>query len=248
MTFSIVDTRKYDKEFLFNSAGKYQQEYVSNLKNEKNVILSLGANYALKLALSDFFKNFFNIKSDTAPELKYDIKHEKNGKPKYDFLVLQTSSDTKNMTQKENMTPFFSLSHSEPYSVAAVSEFPIGIDIQKIKYDKTAQQKKTAQTTQKYDTKYDKLAKRFFSPNEVDFLSYFTDEKERTEQFFTLWTLKEAFLKASDKAGKIAMSDFTVEVDFESKNAYTIYENIRYEGKILEPPENDYKLALMWRK
>lgn len=80
--------------------------------------------------------------------------------------------------------PFFasypaclSISHSGPYEVIAISDMPIGIDLQEHRA-----------------MDFEKLAKRFFHPEEIDFIrrGKGTDEASR---FYTVWCAKEAYVK-----------------------------------------------------
>lgn len=76
---------------------------------------------------------------------------------------------------------FFSLSHSGDKVCCALSLAEVGCDIEKIK---------------KADLK---TAGRFFSSEENLMLSSLSDESEKDELFFRLWTLKESYMKATGK-------------------------------------------------
>ncbi len=73
---------------------------------------------------------------------------------------------------------FFNISHSKGRVVCAVSDKPVGIDIEKL--------------TEKTDTDIKNFAKRYFVENEISLL-----EKEdfSAEVFYTIWTKKEAYSK-----------------------------------------------------
>lgn len=85
----------------------------------------------------------------------FDVKAGKNGKPELDFC-------------------HFNISHSGKYAVCAVSDVPVGIDIEKM-------------TDFKRRERY-----MLFSKEESDYVN----EAESTERFYTLWTMKEAYIKA----------------------------------------------------
>lgn len=72
--------------------------------------------------------------------------------------------------------PCFNISHSGNYVLLGVSDSEIGCDIEKMREDN-----------------YLRLAKFVFHPNEIDVLKSSDNQKDC---FFTLWTKKEAFLKA----------------------------------------------------
>lgn len=71
---------------------------------------------------------------------------------------------------------FFSLSHSDRYMLCAVSDAPVGADVQRMRPVKLS------------------LARRFH-PAERDWLSRLPEE-EREGAFYRLWTRKEAWVKA----------------------------------------------------
>lgn len=68
----------------------------------------------------------------------------------------------------------FSLSHSGDWAVCAVSEFPVGVDIEQVRELRKG------------------VAERFFSPEECALLAGLGEDA-----FFVFWTLKEAAVKAS---------------------------------------------------
>ena len=71
---------------------------------------------------------------------------------------------------------YFNLSHSYDYVVCAVSDQPIGCDIEKIGKNR------------------EKIAKHFFSVDERAYLESFGGD-ERLTEFYRLWTMKESYLK-----------------------------------------------------
>ena len=72
--------------------------------------------------------------------------------------------------------PFFNLSHSNDFVMLAVSDTPVGCDIEKL--HKTV------------------LSHHVFHPNELDALSNLPSGDIQNHEFLRLWTAKEAFLKA----------------------------------------------------
>ena len=73
---------------------------------------------------------------------------------------------------------FFNLSHSNSAVACAIADKPVGIDLQ-------------------YMRDFDiKLARRFFTKDEQDFINQSKDTKVA---FYTIWTKKEAFLKCTGK-------------------------------------------------
>lgn len=76
----------------------------------------------------------------------------------------------------QNAPIHFNLSHSGDFVVCATSAQEIGVDIEQIR---------------PIDLQ---LAKRYFHPNEYRDL-FLQEEKQRLDYFFSLWTLKESYLK-----------------------------------------------------
>lgn len=71
----------------------------------------------------------------------------------------------------------FSLSHSGTMAMCAVSTQNVGADIQNIRTFK------------------DEICKRFFTPTECDYICESSSSEEKTDRFFEIWTLKEAYSK-----------------------------------------------------
>jgi 4'-phosphopantetheinyl transferase len=85
----------------------------------------------------------------------------------------------------------FNISHSGDVVVCAVAGSDIGIDVEH------------------YRKVNFRVAERFFSPMELsDLLSL--EESEKQEYFFTLWTIKESFLKAIGSGLTRTLNSFTV--------------------------------------
>lgn len=85
----------------------------------------------------------------------------------------------------------FSLSHSGSWVVCAVSDHPVGVDIQQYRSIRL------------------NVANRFFHPDEVQYLSTLTPA-ERENAFYTLWALKESYVKA-DGRGLRLLRQFCVD-------------------------------------
>lgn len=90
---------------------------------------------------------------------------------------------------------FFNLSHSYGGVLCAVAPFEIGCDIEKIR-----------------DTRLD-VAHRVFSDAEQALLNALSNETEKKNLFFELWTKKESFMKATGE-GFLALSSNTYPNDF----------------------------------
>lgn len=84
----------------------------------------------------------------------------------------------------------FNLTHAGDYAVLALSEQSVGVDIERIR-----------------DIDWEKISKRFFHPDEQAFLARADDPKAT---FFTIWTLKEAYLKAEGHGFSVSPISFSV--------------------------------------
>jgi 4'-phosphopantetheinyl transferase len=93
-----------------------------------------------------------------------------------------------------NDTIHFNISHSGQWVACAISGFPVGVDVERLRPVRPG------------------LAERFFTTDEVDTLKALPDE-ERTERFIELWTLKESFLKAIGRGLTRNLNSFTIEPD-----------------------------------
>lgn len=96
----------------------------------------------------------------------------------------------------ENEKLKFNLSHTKDFLLIGVSfDTEIGIDIEKIREFKV----------------YQEIVRRFFSENEIKAFFLQTEDKYQ-ESFFTIWTRKEAFIKAVGRGLNIPLNDFDVSV------------------------------------
>ena len=87
---------------------------------------------------------------------------------------------------------YFNLSHSGDKVLCVIGDTEAGCDIENL--------------NRKYDTN---VAKRFFSSSEVKALEETTNEDEKKELFFKLWTLKESFVKLKGDGLSRALDSFS---------------------------------------
>lgn len=88
-------------------------------------------------------------------------------------------------------TVFYNVSHSGEYIVCAVSDVNLGVDVERVR---------------DYNPR---VAERYFSKTEYADLIAFKGEKRR-DYFFTLWTIKESYLKALGRGLTKSLSSFSV--------------------------------------
>ncbi len=123
-----------------------------------------------------------------------------------------------------NYPVHFNMSHSGSWIVAAFSSQPVGVDIEQIKKARL------------------EIARRFFTENEFRDLMDAT-ESDRSEFFYTLWTLKESYLKAVGKGLTLSLSSFAIKTD---QGEYVVDINGTFADAHLRivPLEKDYVLAV----
>jgi len=86
----------------------------------------------------------------------------------------------------------FNISHSGEWVSVAISPVRVGVDVEKMRKVPEG------------------VAHRFFSDAENKMLQNAVNEAEKAEIFFTLWTLKESFLKAIGTGLTKSLNSFTV--------------------------------------
>ena len=87
----------------------------------------------------------------------------------------------------------FNLSHSGHWVFIAWDSRPLGIDVEMLQMSESNEQ----------------LARRFFSPDEQDYL-FDVQNQERALRFFELWTKKESYLKYQGTGISRPLSSFSV--------------------------------------
>lgn len=93
---------------------------------------------------------------------------------------------------------YFNLSHSKNMVVCAVSDKPVGCDIEKI-----------AEAPHK-------VAERFFGENEIKYLAQFSDE-EKNKEFYRLWTMKESYIKMTGEGMQLPFNQFEIRLEERAK-------------------------------
>ena len=156
MLYEIINIRNIPDEEYRTAAALQPYELKKRLENCKDD--DIKRTLAGRILLFKMIKRLYGRDS-------FEIKYNPNGKPLCDFC-------------------FFSISHSGDFAAVAVSDDPIGVDIQ-------------IPGGFKKREKY-----MLFSPEECGFVNAADSEN----RFFTLWTMKEAYIKAeggvlSDAAG-----------------------------------------------
>lgn len=89
---------------------------------------------------------------------------------------------------------FFNISHSHGLAVVAIANTEVGIDAEAIGAPRYA------------------VAQRFFTKEESMYLDTIEDEKQKANDFFRLWTAKEAVMKLTGLGMKLPLDAFCVEL------------------------------------
>lgn len=84
---------------------------------------------------------------------------------------------------------YFNLSHSGDYVLCTVSDKETGADIQR------------------HERYHDRLAERFFHPEE---LAYLKEAEDRKQRFYDLWCLKESCIKCTGRGLSTGLDSFSV--------------------------------------
>lgn len=100
----------------------------------------------------------------------------------------------------------FNLSHARQMVACVVSRAtPVRIDIERREYVRDAM----------------RIAARFFSPRELAGLQACVSEDDRMRRFIELWTLKEAFIKASGQGLSQPLESFTFDLETDHRIRFT---------------------------
>lgn len=144
-------SRMTDAEFLrmYQLCDKIRQAKIDRLQKEPARKLSAAAGMLARLGIAQ------SLRIDPR---SISFRTGENGKP-----------------YAENLNIHFSLSHSGSLAVCAVSDQPVGIDVEKIKPVNF------------------RVVEKWFTEQERQYI--FSDAQKTEERFFEIWTKKEAYVK-----------------------------------------------------
>ena len=166
----VTNTRILQAESLFNqwysTLSTYRRGKVNQMRRPQDKCLSLGAGVLLHRALSD---------AGLVPE-SLSVSFTPFGKP-----IFNGHPDF-----------HFSLSHSEEIAICAISDAPIGCDVEKMA---------------PFDLR---IAQRFFASEECRLLME-TPRETQPALFCRLWVLKESYLKATGLGLSLPLNAFAVQ-------------------------------------
>ncbi len=84
---------------------------------------------------------------------------------------------------------YFNLSHSKNMVICAIGDKAVGCDIEQI------------------SVAPEKVADRFFSETEIEYLSKFAGQ-EKNKEFYRLWTMKESYMKMTGEGMRLPLHQF----------------------------------------
>ncbi len=163
--FNITVLRNRD---VFNEKLKEVDESrikkIKRLKNTDDRLRSLGAGL-----LVNFVKKHYNVHEK--------LKMDKFGKPYF-----------------ENAKIHFNISHSGNFVVMAVSNYNIGVDVQRMKLVRN------------------RVAEKNFLPKECEYINELEDDQVKQQRFCEIWTIKEAYLKHQGIGLRKPLNSFEVDM------------------------------------
>lgn len=120
---------------------------------------------------------------------------------------------------------FFNVSHSGDMCIVCFSDYEVGCDVQKM---------------EKADLS---VAKRFFTAPERD---YILNSKDTDAAFYSVWTLKEAFIKAVGQGLAIPLDSFSVLISDSDVKVEQTIKDCRYQ--FCHFVKNEYAVAVCTEK
>ena len=115
---------------------------------------------------------------------------------------------------------YFNLSHSYEMVACAISDKPVGCDIEKVR-----------------DIK-EKVAARFFSQKEI---TYIKEAEDKRDMFFRLWTMKESYMKMTGDGLKLGLENAQVDL---GEKTQVFYKGVLCPCGVEEYAVDGYKLSV----
>jgi 4'-phosphopantetheinyl transferase len=174
-------------QIFYRALPEERQERIKRLSHagvaKKKVLSGIFLQYGLSKTLDMDIKDIrYGYGPQGKPYLDCGIKNNQCGG------VLQE----KPHMEGEGKRLEFNLSHSGKYAVLAVSDQPVGIDVERMKKNRLS------------------VAKRCFCPEEYEDILQAGDEWERNIRFLEYWTMKEAYVKRIGEGLRIPLNSFRI--------------------------------------
>ena len=173
-TDALTDEKLYEKAY--SLIPEYRKAKADKMKMRENKLQTVTAGLLLNYAVGKWSikTGERDYKTDENLYEKVDIISVIEANNQYfDYEIAYNSQGKPYFSS--NCEIFFNISHSSNYVVCAIGDKPVGIDIEGGRKGRQ------------------NLARRFFDRAESDWI----EEAESDERFFRIWTLKEAYGKAT---------------------------------------------------
>lgn len=215
----------------YHSVSDERRSKVDRLKVPADKRRSLGAGILLNAVLAQFHSDTVTGRTGVLKKniLKVDLI---NALEQYDAGL---DYETAQMPQGKpyfvlHPQLHFNLSHSGRYAVCVLSDTPVGIDIEGSRTFRNA------------------LAKRFFSEAECGWIKQAAEKQAQECRFFRLWTLKEAYGKATGRglADSIAEAFFVPQND--SDALIFADDKLSAEYGMIELAQAEYRIAVVYQR
>lgn len=141
-----------------------------------------------------------------------------------DYSAAEITVSERSKPGFKDIPVYFSLSHSGNRAMCVMSDLPAGCDVEKINGVNPS------------------IAERFFSAEENAALRSCVSVREREELFFTLWTLKESFMKCTGLGFSLPLNAFSVSVTPEGISVDQTVDDSRY-ALFSRDPGDGYRYA-----
>lgn len=154
-------------EKAYRAVSVERRSKIDKFRFKKDKCLSLTAEILLRSALESIGENFDEM----------SLSYGENGKPYFE----------------DRPDICFNISHSGEYALVAISDNPVGCDIEKV------------------DEINLNIAKRFYTDGEYH--EIIADEKNAKDLFFRYWTVKESFMKLTGLGMKLPLDAFSTDLN-----------------------------------
>lgn len=189
----LMEDDFYQKSLL--AVSKDRREKAEKMKQRPDKARSVAAGLLLHYAVKDYVSD--NCAADDYVAVAHAVENcsgESGGHVLKQDAVARWDGSCFVKEHGKPMLPeelglYFNLSHSGDYVLCAVSDRETGADIQR---------------HEKYG---DRLAERFFHPEE---LAYLREAEDRKQCFYDLWCLKESCIKCTGRGLSTGLENFSV--------------------------------------
>ena len=193
-TDALADEKLYEKAY--SLIPEYRKVKVDKMKMRENKLQTVTAGLLLNYAVGKW-RNRVNEECDSVYYENVDIFSviEANNQC-FDYEIAYNSQGKPYFLSNREI--FFNISHSSNYVACVIGDRPVGIDIEKARKGRQ------------------NLAKRFFDISEAEWIK----ECDSDQRFFRIWTLKEAYGKATGQGVLDILDKIVYRLEKEKMKAY----------------------------